>query len=137
MEQPKPQVIDTMREKLKTDIKLQEEELIGHSKTLEGIRETLLKEVLLQEGVRTLFKKIIRRLSFIYVSAGILLLMGIGLIIYMLNQPVSSMKQVQEMQKNIIEQRKFIERDRQDVAKARAQLIEGIKIQDSLVKHKK
>lgn len=136
MEQPKPKVIETMRETLQADIELQEEELIGHSRTLEGIRETLLKEVNVQEEVRALFNKILHRLSFIYISVGVLLLLSIGIVIYMINLPMSSvnlaMKQVEELQKNIIIQRTFVQMDRRDAAEARLQLTHLINLQDSL-----
>lgn len=104
--------------------------------TVEHIRDTLLMDIKLQEEVRALFNKILHRLSFIYISVGVLLLISIGIVIYMINLPVSAaniaMKQVQELQKNIIIQRTFVQMDRRDAAEARLQLTHLINLQDSL-----
>lgn len=104
--------------------------------TVELLRETLLQDIHLQEQVRNLFRKIIKRLSIIFIAMSISVLIGIIIIIYIVVQPGSAtgvaMKQVEELNKDLMTESKFIQFEREDVATARKQLDGMLKVQDSI-----
>lgn len=116
MQGSKPHIVTELRETLLTDIKLQ-----GELKVM-------------QEAIFSLFNKILRRLSVIFLTMSATLILGIIYIIYIVKQPISktemAMKQVEEMSYNIVMQRKFIEMNRDDI-----NLL--MKLRDSISKNNK
>lgn len=116
MQGSKPHIVTELRETLLTDIKLQ-----GELKVM-------------QEAIFSLFNKILRRLSVIFLTMSATLILGIIYIIYIVKQPISkteaAMRQVQEMSYNIVMQRKFIEMNRDDI-----NLL--MKLRDSISKNNK
>jgi len=79
-----------------------------HKPAIEQIKETLLWDVRLQEQIRGQFKKILNRLTFIYILVGIVLIMGVTRNMYILSQPTPPSELMKELQKNIIEQIRII-----------------------------
>lgn len=92
------------------------------------LRETLLKDIELQTQLRIQYQRILRRFSFIYIGLAMILLIGIGIIIFLINQPspatAITLKNVEELQKNIEIEHKLVLMDRLDVARAREQVLE-------------
>ncbi len=86
--------------------------------TVEHIRDTLLMDIKLQEEVRLLFRRILKRLTRIYIGVAILMIsvfiLGTSLIIYILNQ------------------RTIIESNKINITKTRKQLNSVIQTQDSI-----
>lgn len=103
---------------------------------IEQLRKDLISYIKIQEEVAALYKKILKRITIITVPVALLLLMGIGFTIYTITKPLPpnefTIKNVQDWNNSILIQRKFIEMDRQDIARAREQFMEGLRRQDSI-----
>lgn len=76
---------------------------------VEELRKTLLKDIQLQEKVLSLFKKIIRRLTIIFITMAISLCAGVGYIIYVVSKMDYANLQVRDINYNLILQKKIID----------------------------
>jgi hypothetical protein len=105
---------------------------------VEELKRTLLKDIELQEQLRKTYKLILRRVSTIYIALAVIAISLMSSVIYLLTRPAPatevSIKTVDDWNKIIMAQRKFIQYDREDIATAREQLMTLLKIQDSLKK---
>ncbi|HEY8690572.1 MAG TPA: hypothetical protein VIM07_15150 [Chitinophagaceae bacterium] len=108
--------------------------------TIEHLKETLLLQIKSQEQVKVLFKKILTRITIIYISISVAILIGVMFIIYTLNKPESiaknALREMEALNTRISIQREFIEMDRNDLEHTRQDVNNLIKIQDSLKRKK-
>lgn len=103
---------------------------------VEELKNTLLKDIELQEQVRILWRKIIRRLTIIFAALAIITIAMMSFIIYYITQPAPAsdivVKSIQDWNRIIQTQRQFIKYDRDDIAIARKELIERMRRLDSI-----
>lgn len=108
-------------------------------RSMEQLKEIILGDIKLQAENRTRGLKILRRLTVALIGVVIIILMGFGIIGYLVTRPAPAtlitLKHIQDLQKNVELEHKLVLMDRDDVTLARSQVVELQKLlfkEDSL-----
>lgn len=95
---------------------------------MEQLKATLLQETKSLDEVRRYFKNILIRLTIINAGLALIILIGLATIIYLIYQPSPAnmriFKNIDNIQKNLAVDRKLMIMDREDISKARTQVVE-------------
>lgn len=107
---------------------------------VEELKKPILQTIEMQEITTVIFKKILRQFTKIFVPMAVIGLGMIGIVIYLLTRPVLaeeiSIDSINQWNKIIEAQRRFIQYDREDISTAREQLTTSLRYIDSVLKEK-